>query len=168
MYYFFLINYCFDNFSNFLAILSVDFIVANESKSNLIHIKKEIEPDVKLINHFKQVNNELYFLLNNRVYNPKSLYTNESRRLKGIVEVELPFIKASLSNTLNTFYKNAENQKLLAAIATEIKYASEILFSFITNKENVIVVLCFKIYKYNLIVCQWSNFISARLKLTCN
>lgn len=122
-------------FAIIILIVALNFIVANESKSNLIHIKKEIEPDVKLISHFKQVNNELYFLLNNRVYNPKVLYTNETTRLKGIVEVELPFIKASLSNTLNSFYKNAENKKLLAAITTEIKYASEILNLYSSVKD---------------------------------
>jgi signal transduction histidine kinase/CheY-like chemotaxis protein len=117
-------------FSIIILIIVLNSLVANESKSNYIEIKKEIEPQTKLFSHLAQVNSELYFLLINRVYNSDLLFTPESSRLKGIVEVELPFIKATLDNTLNSYNKNKDNNKLIASINTEIEYSTQILNLF--------------------------------------
>ncbi|MDQ8187896.1 response regulator [Pelagicoccus sp. SDUM812002] len=71
--------------------------VASEAKENFATYENEIKPVVDLLRQMKQANSELRLLLAKRINNYVRFSFSESSRLKGLVEVEIPFINSSLS-----------------------------------------------------------------------
>ena len=116
------------------AIIVVTIIVLNhyttkKARENFIYYETEIAPNTKLLNELNSLNNELKLILINLSHASKFNYRNQTVRYRGIVEVELPYIKELLSlnqkkehftniiknNTLIQNFSNSLNNLILKA-----------------------------------------------------
>ncbi|MDQ8180615.1 response regulator [Pelagicoccus sp. SDUM812005] len=83
-------------FAIIVSIVWFNRVVATDAKESFESYKNDIEPVVELLRKLKQANSELQLLLVKRINDSGSFTLEEQSRLKGLVEVELPFINDTL------------------------------------------------------------------------
>lgn len=83
-------------FAIIVSIVWFNRVVATDAKESFESYKNDIEPVVELLRKLKQANSELQLLLVKRINDSGSFTLGEQSRLKGLVEVELPFINDTL------------------------------------------------------------------------
>ncbi|MGK0238848.1 MAG: signal transduction histidine kinase/DNA-binding response OmpR family regulator [Candidatus Pelagisphaera sp.] len=116
-----------------LVIVGLNQGVSRVAKSNLNVYQNEIEPAMKLLSHVMNASNEMRLLLAVGLHDPQGLKSEETSRVKGLVEVELPYLKSSLPKLIRTGLKDSDSTERLwelgQLIDREIQIASDIVDS---------------------------------------
>lgn len=87
------------SFGIIISILCVEIvlnqIISHNATNTYQKLKSEALPAIRILNKYESINNELFLLTSNKVYN-KNLPLDSQNRLNGILEVELPYLQYEL------------------------------------------------------------------------
>ncbi len=87
------------SFGVIICILFVEIvlnqIISDNATDTYQKLKSQALPALRVLDKYESVNNELFLLTSNKVYN-SNLPINSQNRLNGILEVELPYLKTEL------------------------------------------------------------------------
>jgi len=70
-------------------------IISDNATNTYQKLKSQALPVLRILDKYESINNELFLLTSNKVYN-KNLPLSSQNRLNGILEVELPYLKTEL------------------------------------------------------------------------
>ncbi len=70
-------------------------IISDNATKTYQKLKSQALPALRILDKYESINNELFLLTSNKVYN-NNLPLNSQNRLNGILEVELPYLKTEL------------------------------------------------------------------------
>ena len=149
-------------FSILISILIGEIIInqtityrANQTYNS---IRSNIEPNIKILEKCKSLNNELKLLLNSRV-NSDVINTETNNRIKGIIDVELPYMikeiqrmntKESKFDTINEIGGDLILQ--INKLVNPSNKINNLLFNRFDNKNNLKIAK--QIYKTEVVVLQ--------------
>lgn len=77
-------------------VVSLNQGVSRAAKSDFEAYQNVVEPAMTLLRHVKQTGSELRLLLKVGLHDANALDLENVSRLKGLVEVELPYLRSSL------------------------------------------------------------------------
>lgn len=87
------------SFGVIICILFVEIvlnqIISDNATDTYQKLKSQALPALRVLDKYESINNELFLLTSNKVYN-SNLPINSQNRLNGILEVELPYLKTEL------------------------------------------------------------------------
>ncbi len=87
------------SFGVIICILFVEIVLNQIISDNASHtyqkLKSQALPALRVLDKYESINNELFLLASNKVYN-SNLPISSQNRLNGILEVELPYLKTEL------------------------------------------------------------------------
>ncbi|HSM62861.1 MAG TPA: PAS domain S-box protein, partial [Gillisia sp.] len=95
-------------------------IISNNASDTYQKLKTQALPAIAILDKYESINKELFLLSSNKVYN-NNLPLNSQNRLKGILEVELPYLKSELFLLAQKFEDNEEIALKSPAIIEETK-----------------------------------------------
>ncbi|MDQ8201019.1 response regulator [Pelagicoccus enzymogenes] len=105
--------------------------VAAEAKENFETFKNQVEPVVSLLRQLKQGTSELRLLLVKRIHSADLLDFGDDAKLKGLVEVEMPFLNSSLAAADLSFieqrYLIRQEEDLLELTSEQLRVALVVL-----------------------------------------
>lgn len=82
-------------------------IISDNASDSYQKLKSQALPALDILDKYKSINNELFLLTSNKVYN-NDLPLNSQNRLNGILDVELPYLKSELFLLSEMFEENEE------------------------------------------------------------
>lgn len=95
-------------------------VISNNASDTYQKLKTQALPALAILDKYESINKELFLLTSNKVYN-NNLPLNSQNRLKGILEVELPYLKSELFLLAQKFEDNEEIALKSPAIIEETK-----------------------------------------------
>ncbi|MCF4101661.1 ATP-binding protein [Gillisia sp. M10.2A] len=129
-------------FGIIISILIAEIILNQliNQKANTTYQKLKVEalPTLYLLDQYKAINKELFLLTSNKVYNINSSLSSQNR-LKGIIEVELPYLKSELAFLTRKLEKNEEivlQSPEIIDLTNEIILLGEKLDNILITKED--------------------------------
>ncbi len=110
-----------------ISIVFFNHRVSEDARRNFEVFKSEIHPVVDLLRHLRESNSELRLLVVNRIHNPEGLASNDVSSLRGLLEVDLPFLESSLaeSRVSNAAGERKEEAKVLVELTVKARGIAE-------------------------------------------
>ncbi len=99
------------SFGVIISVLCIEIvlnqIISDNASETYQKLKTQALPALRILDKFESINNELFLLTSNKVYN-SNLPLDSQNRLNGILEVELPYLKTELFLLSENLEKNDE------------------------------------------------------------
>lgn len=118
-----------------IAEIILNHIVSKNASSTYHKLKSEIIPAMKVLEKYETINREFFLLSSAKVYNQDELNTKDQNRLKGIIEVEYPYLKAKI----NTFKNQFESSEMSSSNIIQIIASTEGLVKHMTKFDTLLV-----------------------------
>lgn len=126
------------SFGVIISILCIEIIlnqiISYRAAETYQKLKTQALPTLRILDDFESINNELFLLTSNKVYNQKFPLDSQNK-LNGILEVELPYLK----NELSRLSENLEENNDIALKSPEIIEVTNELTDLVSRINSLLV-----------------------------